>query len=304
MTEKKLVKLIGQKTELIDKIIEAMESRVAKSQDELFRFVVEEFVDQLETKDGRILNSQKNRRLIAILDEIYAKFTATIAVENIKLMISGIQKVIDFNKKYFQAMTPETNLVPYQKGVTESVNAWLGLTSKGDIKANGYIDTLLKDPTIKNEIRNQVVDAVVSQKGYNSMKEGVKEFILGKPEEKTGAMQRYYRNFVYDTFSHVDRANGQIMAEGLGFEHAIYEGGVIKTSRVFCRERNGKVFTREEIAAFDPKVAKPPGYNPFLDLGGYGCRHHLNWIPEALALVLRPDLVIIPIKPPEGQQAA
>jgi len=105
----------------------------------------------------------------------------------------------------------------------------------------------------------------------------------------SGRMSQYYRNFVYDTYSQVDRATGEVYAEKLGLQFAVYEGGIIKTTRKFCRERNGKVFHRTEIEKFDPKVAKPPNYNPFTDLGGYGCRHHLNWIPEALAYIMRPD---------------
>jgi hypothetical protein len=41
---------------------------------------------------------------------------------------------------------------------------------------------------------------------------------------------------------------------------------------------------------FNPTTAKPPNYNPIRDLGGYACRHHLNWIPYELAVMLRPDL--------------
>lgn len=290
MTEKKLMKLVKNKTDLIDAIIAGLEARVLKSQSELLRTVIEDFVDKMDIQEGRIMSSMKNKRLIAVIDEVYAKFTNTVAVENIALMIKGVQKIMNFNNNYFQIMAPKTSLVTYQSGVKESINSWLGITSKGKVKANGYISTLLSDSTIKNEIRNQVADAVITQAGYSETKSKLKDYIDGKPEEKTGAMQKYYRNFVYDTFSHVDRANSQQIAEGVGFNYAIYEGGIIKTTRKFCRNHNGKVYSREEIAEFDPIVAKPPGYNPFLDLGGYACRHHLNWIPDALAKALRPDL--------------
>ena len=44
-------------------------------------------------------------------------------------------------------------------------------------------------------------------------------------------------------------------------------------------------------AEFDPKVAKQPNYNPFTDLGGYGCRHQLRWISLALAKRMRPEIM-------------
>jgi len=106
-----------------------------------------------------------------------------------------------------------------------------------------------------------------------------------------GRLSKYYRNFTYDLYSQVDRTAGKVIADKIGMnKYAIYEGGLIKTSRKFCRERNGKVFTYDEIADFNPPEAKQPDYNPFVDLGGYGCRHHLNWIPYAIAISLRPDL--------------
>lgn len=290
ITENSLFKLISKKTDLINAIVEGLESKVQQSQVHLLRFIVEEFLEKFDFEEGKFLNNAKNKRLIAVIDEIYSKFNNSVGVENIKLMITGVQKIVNFNKNYFQMMVPKTVVAPLHAGVIENVNAWLGVTTKGDIKPNGYLDTLIKDPTIKNEIRNQVVTAVVTQSGYNETKKQLGEYIQGKPDESTGAMQRYFRNFVYDTFSHVDRANGQMIAEGLKLQYAIYEGGVIKTTRPFCRSHNGKVFSRDEISEFDPKTAKPPGYNPFVDLGGYGCRHHLNWIPEALAKALRPDL--------------
>ncbi len=73
-------------------------------------------------------------------------------------------------------------------------------------------------------------------------------------------------------------------------DYAIYEGGLIKTSRPFCKKHEGNVYTRDEIAAFDPKEAIPPNYNPFVDMGGYGCRHYYSWVPRAVAIMLRPDL--------------
>ena len=69
----------------------------------------------------------------------------------------------------------------------------------------------------------------------------------------------------------------------------MFEGGLIETSRPFCKDHNGNVNHKSEIAEFNPEKGKQPDYNPFTDLGGYACRHHLNWIPTALALAMRPE---------------
>ena len=32
------------------------------------------------------------------------------------------------------------------------------------------------------------------------------------------------------------------------------------------------------------------GYNPIVDLGGYNCRHRLDWVSDQVAFRLRPEL--------------
>ena len=129
---------------------------------------------------------------------------------------------------------------------------------------------------------------VYGQEGWEATRKSLAKLIEGD-QNNLGALQKYHRNFTYDLYSQIDRATAKTYADDLGFEFAIYEGGLIETSREFCKDHNGNVYHKSEIADFDPKVAKQPDYNPFTDLGGYGCRHHLNWIPTALALAMRPD---------------
>ena len=129
---------------------------------------------------------------------------------------------------------------------------------------------------------------VYGQEGWEATRKSLAKLIEGD-QNNLGALQKYHRNFTYDLYSQIDRATAKTYADDLGFEFAIYEGGLIETSREFCKDHNGNVYHKSEIEDFDPKVAKQPDYNPFTDLGGYGCRHHLNWIPTSLALAMRPD---------------
>jgi hypothetical protein len=142
---------------------------------------------------------------------------------------------------------------------------------------------------VKNQIKNMVMKSVVSQAGYFETKKSLQLHIAGNSKQ-TGALERYYRNFAYDLYSVADRTASKVTADKLKFNYAIYEGGLIETSREFCEKHNGKVYSRAEIADFDITEARPPGYDPFTDLGGFGCRHHLNWIPDVVAFALRPEL--------------
>src|SRR5690606_21753943 len=58
----------------------------------------------------------------------------------------------------------------------------------------------------------------------------------------------------------VDRETNSNFATDLQLNHAIYQGGLIKTSRDFCEERNNKVFTRDEILKFGTSQDEFGGY--------------------------------------------
>jgi hypothetical protein len=284
-----ITKLTGDRTALVNKIIDALTKTVDVNQNLLLRSVIDDFLDKLDTQGGIIQNTLKNKRLLSLFDSVFTKYNDTASLEVIKAIIDGVQQIVNFNADYFTALAPKSQLTPITNQAATLIDTWLGITPDGKTEPNGYLDTLINDSTVKNQIRNIVIKSIINQEGYNTTKQNLKEYITGT-DQNTGAMQKYYRNFVYDTYSTLDRANAQVYADGLDLNYAIYEGGIIKTTRIFCREHNGKTYSRDEIALFDPKVAIPPGYNPFTDLGGYGCRHHLNWIPQSVAFALRPDL--------------
>jgi len=282
--------LAKDRTKLIDEIIDRMEKAVGSAQEDLLRRVVEDFVEELDhDENGNIKNTLANKRKIALLDRVYNQYVQETGVKIVETIVKGVSDVLDFNGKYYSVFTTKAQLGQIMADTKSQVGDWLGITKRGALVENGYLNRLINDPTVRNTVRDSVFKSVISQKGFFETKADLKTYIKGNPGQ-AGALQKYYRNFVFDTFSQVDRTQAKIFADKLGFQYAIYEGGLIETSREFCKKRNGKVFTREEIEKFNPTEAKPPNYNPFTDLGGYGCRHHLNWVPDAVAFALRPEL--------------
>lgn len=289
-TTKGIEKLANDRTQLVDKIVTAMEKRVTTAQSSLLRIIVSDFVDKLDRDGDVIKNTMRNKRLVGLIDTVYNRFaTQGKGAELTAAVVGGMDKILNFNDKYYSSFGDKAKLNPISSQVRESMGDWLGLTKNGKAQPNGYIDTLIKDPSTAQAIKDMSMSAIVGQQGYNATKNALKDYIEDTPTG-TGRLRKYYRNFVYDKFSQADRTSSKIYADKLKLNYAIYEGGLIKTSRQFCKDRNGKVFSRAEIAEFDPHEARPPGYNPFTDLGGYGCRHHLNWIPDAVAFALRPEL--------------
>lgn len=76
-----------------------------------------------------------------------------------------------------------------------------------------------------------------------------------------------------------ERAVTLAKADEFGVDLFLYAGGLIKTSREFCIERAGKVFSRDEIESWDNGQGLPT----LLYLGGYNCQHDLQPVSPALA---------------------
>lgn len=288
--DKKIKKLATNRTALINSLLDKLEAKVQAGQRDLLKIVINDFLDKMDRdENGNIKNTLENKRRFAMFDNVFNRFAKDNGLAVVKSIAEGVGKIVDFNAGYFSAFTTAAELAPINANVKQTLSAWLGISPRGNVEPNGYLDTLVKDATVKNTVKNLMLKAVVSQNGFFETKKALQDHIEGTPD-KLGALQRYYRNFAYDTFSVVDRTNGKIFADKLKFNYAIYEGGLIETSRKFCEDHNGKVYSREEIAAFKPTEAIGPGYDPFTDLGGYGCRHHLNWVPDSVAFALRPEL--------------
>jgi hypothetical protein len=124
-------------------------------------------------------------------------------------------------------------------------------------------------------------------------------------KKEGGLIRNLFDKNIPDPFVKLDRFIGGKYAVDLKLNYAIYQGGLIGTSRDFCIVRNNKVFSRDEILKFGTPHdefggysnkalgefdGKTEPYNPFLDLGGYNCRHQLDFVSDELAFHLRPEL--------------
>ena len=289
MDNKDFKNLVKQRDNLIALLNAKFEGTVQDAQKSMLNAFMKGFVDMLQIdENGNIAQTSFNRNLLLSIDKLFTDYAKKHHVAILAQLVQGVGAVLNFNNKYYSNLSPKTDLLPLKEKVVNNMRGWLGID--GDkANENGYLSTLVKNDTVKNQLKDLSMRAVYSQKGWQQTKKDVEDFIEGKDEKSLGALQKYYRNYTYDLYSQIDRATGKTYADDLKFEFAIYEGGLIETSRPFCEEHNGNVYHISEILKFDPPTAKQPNYNPITDLGGYACRHHLNWIPTSMALALRPD---------------
>lgn len=288
MNEKDLKKLLRERDNLITALNARFESTVQNAQRGLLKDFMSKFVELLQTdENGNIAPTPYNRNLLLSVDKLFVDYGKKHNVLILSTLLNSVSSVLNFNEKYYSNFQKPAELLPLKQKAIDNVRGWLGI-DEDRANENGYLKTLVNSDAVRNQIKDLSMRAVYSQKGWMSLKNEMQNFIEGG-DDNLGALQKYYRNYSYDLISQIDRATAKSYADDLKFEFAIYEGGLIETSRPFCKEHNGNVYHISEIAKMSPPTAKQPNYNPFTDLGGYACRHHWNYIPTSLALMLRPD---------------
>lgn len=273
---------------------------------------------------GNIDDTKENYEALNGIDEAKASFFT----DSVVPFLAGISlvffKITEENKKYFKAAekeagkedpgkpdqppTVETDTTACLLGVEDATRAQFGFNITDDsveIEPTGWLANIGDMQDVYQRVRETAMKAIGAKMPYVDFLKILKRELQGD-DTITGLVQNHFKTIVWDVFAEFDRQVGYKSAVCLGYRSAIYEGGLIDHSREFCIERNGKVFTFDEIKKFgtpedefDGYSDKSTGmfdgkpkfdYDPFYDQGGYNCRHAYSFIPDRLAIRLRPEL--------------
>lgn len=207
------------------------------------------------------------------------------------------------NVNYFEAL----DVAGYQAlraPLTEFLTARLGIDAAGVVVPGGYLDLMAGNTAVSQQVLRYAYGAQASGVGLEAYQAGLRSLVLGGDKPAEGVVSGLYQE-ASDDFNRNDRALQAIAAERLGLQAYLYQGGLIDSSRPFCKVRNGKCFVDFEVRRFGSKAdayggysnkqagkfsGKSDPYDPFVDCGGYGCRHGLHAVPNLVALRMRPDL--------------
>lgn len=288
---KRLRSISGRKEKTIDKMPDAFLSDMKKEQKDLVEVIVLAFAQMFDIKDDVIISNQSNISRVAAskaLKEIFKRLGQRITNK----MINGYLSLMGLNKKYF-AVFKTGLLLDAQSKAESRVWASLGYDPETKKLKNGsYLDSITKDKTLERRIKVIATRAAIGGTSWLDFRKNVSDYIL--KTGKNGALSQVLnRSAVYDSFAEVDRTLTAVYAEELDLKYFIYQGGLMTTTRPFCKERNGKVFSSEEIDAWNDLTwqGKNEGSTVQISQGGYNCRHFYSPISEELAEQIRPDLL-------------
>ncbi|MDQ3047651.1 MAG: hypothetical protein M3R27_08900 [Bacteroidota bacterium] len=236
-------------------------------------------------------NPKGSAATLQSLNKIEKEIAIILSSAQPEILMSYVQaskQLNNLSEMYFATLVSPERLIQIKEKADKVIDKKFGLLPDGSLKEGGFIDRAMKDPKIQKDIIKNVRKAIANGADLEAVKNTFREIIAASPEE-AGILQKYYNTISKDILSRIDNGNNKIYADELDLQHAVYQGGLIRTSRSLCLKNNGKIFTREQIEDLrnDPFIkemfsGKMNEYDPFEQPGGYGCLHSWDWITADL----------------------
>ncbi len=272
---------IDDREKWIEKSREHFLKLAKEYQDDIVKMIRAKYLPLLDQKNGDIVFSAKNMATIARLDAKLKKISNLKGDKLLEWFAEQIENNAKLNKNYFEEMTGEKGVSKAIEKAINTLSISLGLTDQ-----NGLLYDLsrINDPI--RQIKAKSIKAISSGLSWGAFSNDITNFV------GNGLVEGHMRTNAYDTFQQIDRSINYDVALDLGLNYAMYSPGLMKTSRQFCIDRVGKVFSREEIDSWKKEEwkGKNDNYDPTIDVGGHNCTHTLSWITDKLAFIRRPEL--------------
>lgn len=278
---------------LINKLQDQISKLILDLQVDLEDYVVDYVESNLKTEGGKLIASSGNFTVIRNIDLVRKKFFKDKVNNFLKKVAIGLVKILDTNIDYYKYFDKEFSDSELRRKAESKLLNQLGIERQGSkirFKDGGWLKDLGEFTEPYKEIKNRAIRAAGANISLSDLRRDLRKYIKGGG--KLGVLEGHFNTNLTDAYAQFDALASDTFRQEIGYTIAIYQGGIIKTSRDFCIERNNKVFTIEEIEAWKEEdfEGKPDNYDPIRDRGGYNCRHFFDWIPDSLALELRPDL--------------
>lgn len=278
-TSKQLDKIYQIKIDFMSNSIESFDKDLKRIQSDLFDMLVTDFISDLTVKDGVIVLNERNGRILTQLNKLLDEFKQQYSDDLFVGLGEKMLKSLELTSDYYIAMTGRKNIIGNLVDRLESYKSLVGLNKNGNLIQGSFLDNLATGTELKTQLSNYMQRAVTTEMDYKSFTKGLKELVKGS-DEVNGAMEKYVGTYAHDAFFQQSQMQENTFGEALGLDRFVYTGEIIKTSRPFCIERHGKIFTREQGESWNSInwAGKIPNVDFFAQVGGYGCRHMIRWV--------------------------
>lgn len=267
-----------------------METIVRGLQASAFALLSEWVADKLTVEGGRIKYSASNLGKVAglylLFDRINSGYRKTMLGE----LLARAGNLFGLNSDYFNEIKPVPESVE-DAARRLTLQRWGYNVETKALIPGSYFEKLFANEGVSRNVAGLVNRAIAGKISLADFQKQFRRVFIGTPGN--GMFERHWKTNSFDLFQKIDRAANLVYADRLGLNYAIYSGTVKDTTRPWCEKHVNKVLSRTEIEDWKNKSWAGKieiGYDPYLDAGGFSCRHHWSFISDTVAEHLRPEL--------------
>jgi hypothetical protein len=215
---------------------------------------------QLESENGRLLTTKLNldramkmRVEIASLYSTYNNAVETVLETYSQAAIDAVDSLgIDFqfsqaDAELLKAMTNDSRVQLLQYGVANAA-----------------------------EVSNATYLAVVTGGSLDDLVMQTEQMLIGGTDKRGRPLSMYAKTIASTNYMSVNNVVNKRVGERLGVDKWKYTGTTVRDSRPFCVERAGKVYTTEEINAWNKLDWAGKAGDVWVNCGGWNCRHTIR----------------------------
>jgi len=268
----KLTDLLEEKLKRIEEIPAKFVTETERTQAKVFRSILRELNKLQLDADGEIILNNFNLGLIETIGEKY--------------------RTELYGQGYTDSLTEFAKQLDAQKQLNiEFITEAIGDFNYEDVFERVYQRSkrtaveLLSEAAVNDAVDDFKIllqDSIANSDTFADMVDSISVSIQGS-DTIDGRMVRYARQNALDLYAGTERTMTKVISDSLGIEWFEYAGGLMTTTREFCRSRAGKTYHKKEIEDWASKdwQGKARGTTSstiFSLAGGYNCNH--DFIPK------------------------
>ncbi|MFM6993727.1 MAG: hypothetical protein ACKOWO_01275 [Sediminibacterium sp.] len=206
-----------------------------------------------------------------VFDDAYDKYILPFLLLLGKKIIKGAKIILD------ELASDGITLVGNEMPMVEKMIGFVD----GKVIKGGYLHTLGKMGVLRQKFHDYTIKAVSSGQKMNRFMRDMKP-IFKSTDKVRSSFSTYYLRYAYDSVAQAMNSISLYVADKNGLNKFIYEGGLVKDSREFCKQHAGGIYTREDAKRFDEMTwrGKIPNVPFLIACGGYNCQHSIRWLPK------------------------
>lgn len=285
--QQKLENILGEKNQRLEDIPNDFTTRVKRVQPSILDELLS-LVSNLETDGPNLAPTERNLMQIeAILIQLKQFVSQSEYIESVRAFAGEFDSQTLINNTFFREA--------FEDFTVSQTSLNTVLNNKRNTVRKLIEDSL--DAPFYNPIRDTLIDAVSTGSSLKDAIASIRLDIIGgesKGNIVLGKLERYAKQIATDAFADSDRAYTNQVGLELDAEFGLYSGGLISDSRVFCVNRNGKFWHRNQVmewgegklvdsgrakgketagSDWQGKRTNTNGSTIFAFLGGFGCLH-------------------------------